>query len=99
MLGWGKTSDADRKTSNVLMEVKLEVVDEATCRAAMVNATITKSTLCAGGVKGHDSCYVSMKLLLIKHDLRQGSLLDVEDISEYLLSPPFRSLKPPILMP
>ena len=86
MLGWGKTSDADRKTSNVLMEVKLEVVDEATCRAAMVNATITSSTLCAGGVKGHDSCYVSMNLLLIKHDLR------AYDRVLYLMSRTFPSI-------
>ena len=55
------TAEAKRaRTSSVLREVKLKVVDEKTCKAAMFNSTITKSMLCAGGVKNKDNCMVSI---------------------------------------
>ena len=41
------------------MEVKLKVVDMKTCQTAMVNNTITRAMICAGGVKNKDSCQVS----------------------------------------
>ena len=57
-LGWGKTDPGSPKLSDILLEVKLKVVDEQTCQAAMPKYNITKGMLCAGGVKDVDTCQV-----------------------------------------
>merc|ERR1719219_2228370 len=48
-LGWGKGG------GDVLKKVKLTVVDERTCQAAL-RRPITPDMICAGGVKGEDTC-------------------------------------------
>ena len=56
--GWGRTIAGDKRSdSDVLMEVKMEVVDEKTCQVAMVNDTITKDMICAVA-QDKDTCKV-----------------------------------------
>ena len=44
-------------------------------QAAMVNETITKSMLCAGGVKDEDTCTVSIMLKIFIGEIRRDTVL------------------------
>merc|ERR1719333_1385871 len=54
-VGWGKTANRGHG-SDVLKQVKLMVVDEPTCQAAMRPSNITPDMICAGGARGKDAC-------------------------------------------
>ena len=57
-VGWGKQSDSDvEDRSNVLLEVRVPVVNNKKCNAAMWT-DITDGMICAGGVEGKDTCKV-----------------------------------------
>ncbi|XP_068167979.1 granzyme A-like isoform X2 [Antennarius striatus] len=59
--GWGKTSDAAKKNSDVLMAVNVTVISRQTCNSAEYynfNPIITSSMICAGssGKNKADTC-------------------------------------------
>lgn len=58
--GWGSTSEGG-STSDVLLEVDVDIVSNSQCNRAIENATgqnggITNRMICAGGVRGEDAC-------------------------------------------
>merc|ERR1711874_36749 len=55
-VGWGRTSNRRHSGSDVLKQVKLMVVDEPTCQAALRDYYITPDMICAGGARGKDTC-------------------------------------------
>ena len=64
--GWGTTSEGGNASSNVLLEVEVPVVTNAQCRKNLTG--ITEDMICAGGVKGKDSCQVNkiVKVIFVK---------------------------------
>ncbi|CAG4953655.1 unnamed protein product [Parnassius apollo] len=54
--GWGKTET--RSMSEIKLKVRVPVVDKNTCSNvySKANRIITEKQMCAGGVKGEDSC-------------------------------------------
>jgi len=56
--GWGATSEGDNEGSDVLLEVDVPIVSNATCNAPLsYNGAVTANMLCAGFAEGgKDSC-------------------------------------------
>ena len=55
VLGWGRTQE-NGEVSDVLQELELKVVDDATCYEAMDGDTFADEQICAGGNLGKDGC-------------------------------------------
>jgi len=55
VLGWGRTQE-NGEVSDVLQELELKVVDDATCYEAMDGDTFADEQICAGGDLGKDGC-------------------------------------------
>merc|ERR1712032_1325089 len=54
MGGWGATTEGGA-TSNVLLEVDVDIVSNQQCSAAL-SPVVTSRMICAGGVPGEDAC-------------------------------------------
>jgi len=56
--GWGATTITGRKPANVLQFLGVDVTDAAECKEiyAERGGVLTEKQICAGGVKGKDSC-------------------------------------------